>query len=134
LNNEIADRIAAAQAAQVAIDAEVTRATAAEGVLTSAVSAEIARAEAAELVLTTDFANIYSKKVAITGTPNGVLTTFTLALPVRIGSEMIYISGLLMEEGADYTTIITSGKVTGVEFLDAPSTEMKVRAYGVCGI
>jgi trimeric autotransporter adhesin len=134
LNNEIADRIAAAQAAQVAIDAEVTRATAAEGVLTSAVSAEIARAEAAELVLTTDFANIYSKKVAITGTPNGVLTTFTLALPVRLGSEMIYVSGLLMEEGADYTTIITSGKVTGVEFLDAPSTEMKVRAYGVCGI
>jgi hypothetical protein len=95
---------------------------------------EVARAQAAELILTNDFANIYSKKVAITGTPNGVLTTFTLALPVRIGSEMIYISGLLMEEGADYTTIITSGKVTGVEFLDAPSTEMKVRAYGVCGI
>ena len=47
---------------------------------------------------------------------------------------MIYVNGLLMEEGEDYTTIVTSGKVSGVEFFIAPVSEMKVRAYGVCGI
>ena len=99
-----------------------------------AISTETAARIAADTALATDFTNIYCKKVAVTGTPNGVLTTFTLALSVRIGSEMIYVNGLLMEEGEDYTTIVTSGKVSGVEFFIAPVSEMKVRAYGVCGI
>ena len=120
MTTEVADRIAGDAALSATFSAAMTT--------------ETARAIAAELVLTTDFANIYCKKVAVAGTPNGVLTTFTLALPVRIGSEMISINGLLMEEGEDYTTIVTSGKVSGVEFLYAPSTEMKVRAYGVCGL
>lgn len=47
---------------------------------------------------------------------------------------MIYVNGLLMEEGEDYTTILTDGKVSGVEFLFAPISEMKVRAYGVCAV
>ena len=121
-----------------ALSSEVSRATAAESALSAtfsaAISAEVSRATAAESALATDFANIYCKKVAVNGTPNGVLTTFTLSLPVRIGSEMISINGLLMEEGEDYTTILTDGKVSGVEFLYAPSIEMRVRAYGVCGI
>ena len=133
LNNEIADRIAADQAAQAALAAESTRAIDAEAVLTVAISAEVARAEAAELVLTTDFANIYSKKVTVNGTGNGVLTAFTFDSSVRIGSEMVYVNGLLMEEGEDYTTTGT-GEVTGIEFFDAPITGMKVRAYGVYGI
>ncbi len=95
---------------------------------------EIARAQYAEAQIALDFQNIYTKKVTVFGVPNGVLTTFTLDIPVRIGSEMIYVNGLLMEEGEDYTTIVSSGKVTGVEFLFAPITEMKVRAYGVCGV
>ena len=138
MSAEVASRIAD-------VDAEESRAIAAELVLTSnlsdevaarisAVSAEAARATAAELVLTTDFANIYCKKVAVSGTPNGVLTTFTLALPVRIGSEMISINGLLMEEGEDYTTTITNGKVSSIVLFEAPSTGMRVSAYGVCGI
>ena len=139
-----------------AMSDEVSRAIAAETVLTSdlstesaariagdaalsatfsaAMTTEVAARIAGDAALSADFANIYSKKVAVTGTPNGVLTTFTLALPVRIGSEMIYVNGLLMEEGEDYTTIITSGKVSGVEFLYAPISEMKVKAYGVCGL
>jgi len=107
---------------------------AAEAVLTSDLSAEVARAEAAEAALAADIANIYSKKVAVSGTPNGTLTTFSLASPVRLGSEMIYVNGLLMEEGEDYTTVLTSGKVSSVEFLVAPTSAMKVRAYGVYGI
>ena len=138
LSAETARATAAELVLTTDLSSEVSRATAAESALSatfsSALSAETDRATAAELVLTTDFANIYSKKVIVIGTPNGVLTTFTLASAVRIGSEMIYVNGLLMEEGEDYTTIVTSGKVSGVEFLYTPSTEMKVRAYGVCGI
>ena len=113
---------------------EVSRATAAEGVLTTNLAGEVSRATAAETALATDFANIYSKKVTVAETSNGTLTTFTLNKPVRLGSEMIYVNGLLMEEGDDYTTIITSGKVSGVEFITAPLSNMKVRAYGVCGL
>ena len=141
-SNAIATECSRATAAELVLttnlSSEVSRAESAESALSAtfsaAISAEVSRATAAESALATDFANIYCKKVGVTGTPNGVLTTFTLALPVRIGSEMISINGLLMEEGEDYTTIVTSGKVSGVEFLYAPSTEMKVRAYGVCGL
>jgi Tfp pilus assembly pilus retraction ATPase PilT len=96
------------------------------------VDAEETRALAAEAALAADFANIYTQKVAVAGTPNGTLTTFTLLVPVRIGSEMIHVNGILMEEGEDYTTVITNGKVSAIEFFIAPITEMKVRAYGVC--
>ena len=145
LSNEILDRaaadtqltsdLAAEVAARIAdVDAEETRAMAAEAVLTSDLADEVARAEAAEAALAADIANIYSKKVAVSGTPNGTLTTFSLASPVRLGSEMIYVNGLLMEEGEDYTTVLTSGKVSSVEFIVAPTSAMKVRAYGVYGI
>ena len=100
----------------------------------AAISAEVSRATAAESALAADFANIYCKKVAVNETPNGVLTTFTLASHVRIGSEMIYVNGLLMEVGEDYTTIVTSGKVSSVEFIFTPSNEMKLVAYGVYGV
>jgi hypothetical protein len=92
---------------------------------------EVTRATAAEAALTADFANIYCKKVSVSGTPNGVLTSFSLASPLRLGSEMIYLNGLLMEEGEDYTTVLTSGKVTSVTFSSAPTSVMKVVAYGV---
>jgi hypothetical protein len=120
-----------------ALATEVSRALAAEASLSAtfsaAISAEVSRATAAEAQLAADFANIYCKKVSVSGTPNGVLTSFTLASPVRLGSEMIYINGLLMTEGDDYTTVITSGKVSAIEFLVAPVTDMRVGAYGVYG-
>jgi predicted small integral membrane protein len=118
-----------------ALAAEVSRATAAEASLSAtfsaAISAEVARATAAEAALAADFANIYCKKVSVSGTPNGVLTSFALASPVRLGSEMIYLNGLLMEEGEDYTTVLTAGKVTSVTFSSAPTSVMKLVAYGV---
>ena len=129
-----------------ALASEVSRATAAESALSAtfsaALSAEVSariadvdaeetRALAAEAALAADFANIYCKKVSVSGTPNGVLTSFSLASPVRLGSEMIYLNGLLMEEGEDYTTVLTSGKVTSVTFSSAPTSSMKVVAYGV---
>jgi predicted small integral membrane protein len=120
-----------------ALATEVSRALAAEAALSAtfsnAISAEVSRATAAEAQLAADFANIYCKKVSVSGTPNGVLTSFTLASPVRLGSEMIYLNGLLMTEGDDYTTVITAGKVSAIEFLVAPVTDMRVGAYGVYG-
>jgi len=98
------------------------------------VDAEETRALAAEAALATDIANIYSKKVSVVESSNGTITTFNLAKSVRIGSEMIYVNGLLMEEGDDYSTIVASGKVSGVQFFTAPLSNMKVRAYGVYGI
>ena len=129
-----------------ALTSEVSRALAAEAALSAtfsaAISAEVSariadvdaeetRALAAEAALAADFANIYCKKVSVSGTPNGVLTSFSLASPLRLGSEMIYLNGLLMEEGEDYTTVLTSGKVTSVTFSSAPTSAMKVVAYGV---
>ena len=138
MSAETARAIAAEAVLASDLSTESARAIAAEAAFSAtfsaAISTESARAIAAEAALASDFANIYSKKVVVFGTASGVLTTFTLELPVRIGSEMIYVNGLLMEEGEDYTTIVASGKVSGVEFLYAPSTEMKVRAYGVCGV
>jgi hypothetical protein len=127
LSDETAARIAD-------VDAEEARALAAESELADDLAAEVTRAEAAEAAIAADFANIYSKKVSVIESSNGTLTTFTLSKAVRLGSEMIYVNGLLMEEGEDYTTIITSGKVSGVEFISAPLSTMKVRAYGVCGL
>ena len=138
LTTDLDTEVTRATAAEVVLTTnlatEVSRATAAEGVLTTNLATEVSRATAAETALATDFANIYSKKVTVAETSNGTLTTFTLNKPVRLGSEMIYVNGLLMEEGDDYTTIITSGKVSGVEFITAPLSNMKVRAYGVCGL
>ena len=93
-------------------------------------STEVSRAESAELSLATDFANIYTKKVAVTETPNGSTTTFTLASSVREGSELVYLNGLSLDS-EDYTATITNGLVVSVTFATAPSTGDKVKAYGV---
>jgi phosphoribosylcarboxyaminoimidazole (NCAIR) mutase len=138
--SELSLEVARAEDAEMSLAADLsdlqsyvdTTVDSAISTLTADLDAEESRATAAELSLATDFANFYSQKVGVLGVPNGTLTTFSLTTPVRIQSEMIYVNGLLMEAGEDYTTIITDGKVSGIEFLVAPITEMKVRAYGVC--
>ena len=47
----------------------------------------------------------YKVREVPTGTPNGVLTTFTLANTPASGSEMVFVNGILMNVGAtnDYT-------------------------------
>ena len=128
----LASEVSRALAAEASLSATFSAAISAETAARIAdVDAEETRALAAEAALATDFANIYCKKVSVSGTPNGVLTSFSLVSPVRLGSEMIYLNGLLMEEGEDYTTVLTSGKVTSVTFSSAPTSVMKVVAYGV---
>jgi hypothetical protein len=135
LSAEISNRIAD-------VDAEESRAMSAELVLTNDLSSEISnriadvnteesRAISAELSLSTDFANIYAKKVALTGSVNGTNLAFTLANEVRANSEAIYLNGLLQFVNEDYTLTTSNGKVTGIEFIEAPLSGSKVNAYGV---
>ena len=74
--------------------------------------------------------SIYTKKVAVTETPDGSVTSFTLANAVREGSELVYLNGLSLDS-EDYTANITDGLVVSVTFATAPSTGDKVKAYGV---
>jgi hypothetical protein len=94
-------------------------------------SSEISRAESAEASIALDFANIYAKHVAVNETPDGTAVAFTIATPVREGSELIYMNGLLLDAG-DYTPDMVEGKVAGFTFINAPLAGDKVRAYGVC--
>jgi hypothetical protein len=135
LSAEISNRIAD-------VDAEESRAQSAELVLTEELSSEISnrivdvdaeesRAISAELSLSTDFANIYAKKVAVSGSINGTNLAFTLASDVRANSEAVYLNGLLQIVNDDYTVTTNGDMVTGFEFIEAPVSGSKVNAYGV---
>jgi hypothetical protein len=78
------------------------------------------------LSLADDFANIYFKKVDVSGTINGSNDVFTLASAVRNGSEAIYLNGLLLSVSDDYAV---SG--TSLTFVAAPEAGDKVVVYGM---
>lgn len=71
------------------------------------------------------YANIVSNET-VGGTPNSVLTAFTLAFTPQVGSLELVLNGLVLEPGAgnDYTI---SG--TAITMLFAPTTGDKLRAY-----
>jgi DNA-directed RNA polymerase subunit F len=95
-------------------------------------SAEVSRAQSAEASLAADFTNIYTKKNGVNETPDGTTTAFTFVNAVRANSESVYLNGLLLTQGDDYTLNTNgSGYVTGVTFITAPSVGDKVKAYGV---
>ena len=94
-------------------------------------SSEISRAESAEASIALDFANIYAKHVAVNEAAGDDRVAFTIATPVRDGSELVYLNGLLLDAG-DYTPDMVDGKVAGFTFINAPLAGDKVRAYGVC--
>jgi hypothetical protein len=125
VSTEVSNRIAGDDSIAANLSSEVSNREA-------AVSSEESRALAAELSLATNFANIYAKKVAVSGSIDGSNDTFTLASAVRANSEVIYLNGLLQIVGDDYTaTTNGQGLVTGVEFIQAPGAGSKVNAYGV---
>ena len=154
---EASIRLAADESLDSALSAEISRAEAAEASIAEELSSEVSyiiantdltsidsfaevvadmssevsRAESAEASIALDFANIYAKHVAVNETPNGTLTAFTIATPVREGSELVYMNGLLLDAG-DYTPNMVSGKVAGFTFINAPLANDKVNAYGVC--
>jgi hypothetical protein len=79
-----------------------------------------------------NFNAIYAKKNTSTQAPNGTATAFPFVNAVKVGSEQVYLNGLLLEAG-DYTPNTANGEVTGVTFGVAPATTDKVVFYGVYG-
>ena len=90
--------------------------------IVSDLSSEVERAESAEASMTA----IYAKHVGIEA-PNGTKTLFVLGTPVRTGSELVYLNGLLLTPSEDYTM-----NGNDVEFSIAPAATDRISAYGVC--
>ena len=90
--------------------------------MVSDLSSEVERAESAEASMTA----IYAKHVGIES-PNGTKTLFVLGTPVRTGSELVYLNGLLLTPSEDYTM-----NGNDVEFSIAPAATDTISAYGVC--
>jgi hypothetical protein len=83
-------------------------------------------------MIETNFDAIYAKKNTSTQAPNGSATSFPFVNSVKVGSEQVYLNGLLMDAG-DYTANESNGLVTGVTFGTAPASTDKVIFYGVYG-
>jgi hypothetical protein len=86
-------------------------------------------------VTASNFNSVYAKKVEVTF--NGT-ETVTLATPVKAESMMLYINGLMVDNGDDYTEIIENGFVIGATligdaFTVAAAGGSKLNAYGVHG-
>jgi len=152
LSSEVSNRIADVDAEESramsveaalssALSSEISRAEAAEGSLEIALSSEVsyllentdltsidsfAEVSAALSTQVSDFQAIYFHKASFTGDINGMNAEFTLSAPVRSGSEVVYLNGLLQEAGVEYTV---AGSV--VSFVAAPQSGDKVVIYGV---
>jgi len=79
-----------------------------------------------------NFNAIYAKKNTSTQAPGDGATEFPFVNSVKIGSEQVYLNGLLLDAG-DYTANQANGLVTGVTFASAPAATDKVIFYGVYG-
>jgi hypothetical protein len=71
----------------------------------------------------------YFQKLALTGDVDGINAQFDFAVSIMSNSEAIYLNGLLLTAGEDYT--ITDN--TYITFNNAPQVGDKVKAYGVSG-
>ena len=144
------------------MSAEVSRATSAEASLASGLSAEISRATSIEgtldvkisdiisnadltqvdsfvetidqfnTMIENNFDSIYAKKNTSSQAPNGTATSFPLVNAVKVGSEQVFLNGLMLDAG-DYTTTVANSEVTGITFGSAPAETDKVVFYGVYG-
>jgi len=128
------------------LSAEIARAQDAEGDLDVRISDIISNTDLTSVdsftelidkvneVTATNFDSIYAKKVEVTF--NSV-DAVTLATPVKAGSMMLFINGLMVDNGDDYTEIITNGFVTGAtligDALDVTLDGAKLNSYGVHG-
>ena len=128
------------------LEDEIARATAAEGELTVKVADIIENTDVSKIdsfvevinefnkVSAANFDSIYAKKVGITFDGDDEAT---LANPVKPESLQVYINGLMVELGDDYTEQVVDGAVSVVQFtgdaLDLVQAGAKLGAYGVHG-
>ena len=97
----------------------------------SNISAEVSRAQSAELQINQNIESVattYYQKLALTGDVDGTNVQFDFAVAIYNNSESIYLNGLLLTAGEDYTTDNVS-----VIFINAPQVGDRVKAYGVSG-
>jgi hypothetical protein len=94
-------------------------------------STEVSRAQSAEASIAYKELYTYNKYVAVNEVPNGTRTTFTLSTPVKYYSESIYMNGLLLSVGDDYSITFAGGMVTGFVMTFTALTGDKLRVYGV---
>jgi hypothetical protein len=59
--------------------------------------------------------------------PNGVATVFTCILPAVVGSEHVYLNGVLMEPGAGNDYLVTSQAPFTIQMLFTPTSTDKIR-------
>jgi hypothetical protein len=143
ISSEVSSRISGDASLASALSSEISRAESAEDSLEVALSTEVSYliantdltaidsfAEISSELSTqvSDFEAIYFKKASFSGSINGTNAAFTLSASVRVGSETVYLNGLLQEAGVDYTV---AGAV--VTFGSAPQAGDKVVIYGVYG-
>ncbi len=128
------------------LEAETERAIAAEGELTVKVADIIENTDVSKIdsfvevinefnkISEANFDSIYAKKVGITFDGDGEAT---LANPVKPESLQVYINGLMVELGDDYTEQVVDGAVSTVQFtgdaLELVAAGAKLGAYGVHG-
>ena len=126
--------------------AEIKRATAAEESLASDVANIIENTDVSKIdsfvevinefnkVSAANFDSIYAKKVSVSFDGKEQIV---LANPVKPESMMLYINGLMVENGVDYTEIVEGGMVAGAVLLgDAlylAGAGAKLAGYGVHG-
>ena len=77
--------------------------------------------------------SFYFKKTDVQQAANGVLTYFSLSNVIKVGSEQVYINGLMAKEGQDYDVVTSNNLVTAIEFISAPAATDNLVFYGVYG-
>jgi hypothetical protein len=69
-------------------------------------------------------------RVGVTQDPDNTRTDFPLSSDLEVGSEFVYLNGLLQEEVGDYTTTIVNDEITNIVFNTAPKVGYKIAVAG----
>ena len=132
LNKDLQDEISRAISVEAELDIKVTDII--ENTDVSKIDSFVEVINEFNKVSAANFDSIYAKKVAITFDGDDEAT---LANPVKPESLQVYINGLMVELGGDYTEQVVDGAVSVVQFtgdaLDLVQAGAKLGAYGVYG-
>ena len=152
LNSQIT---AESEARKAAINAEQARAEAAEQVLTDNVASLLANSDAAVTDSIKEVVDTYNNTVAIlktvyaskqnqTAQPDGSATEFMFDSPLMVGSAVVMLNGVTLEEGFDFEMFGSDDEGhTGISWLrgeegedgevsiEAPATGERLMVYGI---
>ena len=119
------------------LSSEIARAESVEASIAyltgTALQSEVTRAQSAESSLQARVNAEYFQKVGVNESVDGIRAKFSFDKWSKQDSESIFLNGLLMTVGEDYSIINAAGHVFGIEFMSAPAATDRVKAYGVYG-